>query len=70
VDYAQGGPLPDPSAATAELQRLSESGVSYVAFLVPDPGRDKFEAAQRRIMHVLGPPDATGDGVFGYRTRR
>ena len=70
VDYAQGGGLPDPSQIQEELQRLSEQGISYLAFVVPEPGRDRFERAHRRITRLMGPADAQGDGVIGYRTKR
>jgi len=70
IDYAQGGGLPDPSIVHEELQSLVDGGVSYLAFVVPEPGDDRFKAARRRIARLMGPPDAQGDGVFGYRTQR
>ena len=70
VDYAQGGPLPDPSVARAELQALSDEGISYLVFVVTEPGADRFQAAQRLVGRLLGPPDALGDSLIGYRTDR
>jgi hypothetical protein len=70
VDYAQGGPLPDPSVAQAELQALSEQGISYLVFVVTEPGADRFRAARSQVQRLLGPPDALGDSLIGYRTAR
>jgi hypothetical protein len=70
VDYAQGGKLPDPALARRELEQMAERGILYLAFVVAEPGRDRFGVARQHIARLLGPPDAEGDGVFGYRTER
>jgi len=70
VDYVQGGPLPDPSAVQAELQALSEQGISYLVFVATEPGADRFRAAQSMVQRLLGPPDAVGDSLIGYQTAR
>jgi hypothetical protein len=70
VDYVQGGPLPDPSAVQAELQALSEQGISYLVFVATEPGADRFRATQGIVQRLLGPPDALGDSLIGYRTAR
>jgi hypothetical protein len=70
VEYAQGGTLPDPSTVQAELAELADRGISYVAFITVERGADRFDADVRRIQHLLGPADAVGDSVLGYRTAR
>jgi hypothetical protein len=70
VEYAQGGTLPDPSKVQAELADLADRGISYVAFITVERGADRFDADVRRIQHLLGPADAVGDSVLGYRTAR
>jgi len=68
VNYAQGGPLPDPAVAREELTTLHEQGIGYVVFVTTERGADRFEQDLTRAQHLLGPPDAAGDSVIGYRT--
>jgi len=70
VSYAQGGQLPDPATAHEELADLAAQGISYVAFVTTERGADRFESDLTRIQRLLGPPDASGDSVIGYRTAR
>jgi hypothetical protein len=70
VNYAQGGALPNSSVIASDFARLHENGISYLAFLVPSPGQDQFQRSRTQLEAVLGPADAAGDGVIGYRTQR
>lgn len=70
VNYAQGGILPNSSVIARDFADMHNNGISYLAFLVPSPGEDQFQRSRKRIEAVLGPADAAGDGVIGYRTQR
>lgn len=70
VEYAQGGALPDPSTVHEELASLAAQGITYVAFVTTQRGADRFEADLTKMTRLLGPPDALGDSVIGYRTQR
>lgn len=60
----------DPAAARADLATLADEGVGYVV-VVPNPwDRGDRTRIERRVADVLGPPDAQGDGLLGYRTVR
>ncbi|MAY80883.1 MAG: hypothetical protein CL930_08885 [Deltaproteobacteria bacterium] len=70
VNYAQGGILPNSATIASDFEHMHKNGISYLAFLVPLPGEDQFKRSRTRIEAVLGPADAAGDGVIGYRTLR
>jgi len=68
VNYAQGGQLPNPEEVQEDLALMSQSGISYLAFISVDPGQHRWGRMVLRIQRLLGPADALGDGVIGYRT--
>ena len=70
VNYAQGGELPDPSVVHEELEELAGQGIGYVAFITTERGADRFDEDLNRARRLLGPPDAVGDSVIGYRTSK
>jgi len=70
VDYAQGGPPPERPMIARDFAALNEQGIAYIAFMVVEPGAAQFKRLAAQIQALLGPADAVGDGVIGYRTDR
>jgi hypothetical protein len=61
----EGGEL-SPAEARRDLAALKAEGIGYVAFVVPP--FVPMQGAIYALSRMLGPPDASGDGVVGYRT--
>jgi len=70
IDYAQGGAPPDRQTIARDFAALHESGISYVAFMVVQPGAAQFQHTAKQLQYLLGTADAVGDGFIGYRTAR
>lgn len=70
IDYVQGGRPPTSDIIAGDFARLQANGIGYVAFMVAEPGADRFKRATQQLTLLLGTPDAAGDGIVGYRTDR
>jgi len=70
VDYVQGGSPPERTTIQRDFHALSQEGIGYLAFMVVEPGEAQFKRVAGQIQALLGPADAVGDGIIGYRTQR
>ena len=70
VDFAQGGQPPNRETINSDLALLSEQGISYLAFMVVQPGEEHFRQTVDKLTFMLGTPDGVGNGIIGYRTDR
>jgi len=70
INYAQGGAPPDRETINRDFAALHASGISYVAFMVVQPGAAQFQHTANQLQYLLGTADAVGDGFIGYRTLR
>jgi len=70
IDYVQGGRPPESAMIRSDFSRLRDAGIGYVAFMVAEPGADRFKRAAQQLTFAFGSPDAVGDGIIGYRTDR
>jgi hypothetical protein len=70
VDFAQGGLPPNLETINSDFALMSEQGISYLAFMVVQPGEEQFRQTAAKLTFSLGTPDAVGNGIIGYRTDR
>jgi len=70
INYAQGGAPPDRQTISRDFAALHQAGISYVAFMVVQPGEAQFRHTAKQLQYLLGTADAVGDGFIGYRTQR